>query len=89
MTVAEIAAVFKLNPQTIRNSIDHGTLSALRIGRRARVKRGEFEQLLTNAPRPARSVPRAAVYTAAQFWDGESHPPPTAANSRSRPPSAA
>lgn len=39
MTVAEIAALLKLNQQTVRNWIDNGKLSAIRIGRRVRVKR--------------------------------------------------
>ncbi len=76
MTVAEIAAVLRLNQQTIRNWIDQGRLPAVRIGRRVRIKRSDFEQLLTSAARPARSMPRAGVYTAAQFWDGEAHAPP-------------
>ena len=76
MTVAEIAAVLRLNQQTIRNWIDQGRLPAVRIGRRVRIKRSGFERLLTSAAARARSMPRAAVYTAAQFWDGEPHPPP-------------
>jgi len=52
MTVAEIAAVLRLNQQTIRNWIDHGRLPAVRIGRRVRIKRSDFEQLLTSAARP-------------------------------------
>jgi len=76
MTVAEIAAVLRLNQQTIRNWIDQGRLPAVRIGRRVRIKRSDFEQLLTIAAGPARPMPRTAVYTAAQFWDGEPHPPP-------------
>ena len=76
MTVAEIAAVLRLNQQTIRNWIDQGRLPAVRIGRRVRIKRSDFEQLLTTAAGPARSTPRTAVYTATRFWDGEPHPPP-------------
>ncbi len=76
MTVAEIAAVLRLNQQTIRNWIDQGRLPAVRIGRRVRIKRSDFEQLLTTGAGPARSTPRTDFYTAAQFWDGEPHPPP-------------
>jgi len=76
MTVAEIAAVLRLNQQTIRNWIDQGRLPAVRIGRRVRIKRSGFERLLTTAAGPARSTSRTDVYTAAQFWDGEPHPPP-------------
>ena len=32
LTVAEVAAILKLNQQTIRNWIDHGSLPALRVG---------------------------------------------------------
>jgi excisionase family DNA binding protein len=46
MTVAEIAAILKLNQQTIRNWIDQGTLPALHIGRRVRVRRADFDALI-------------------------------------------
>ena len=58
MTVAEIAAVLKLNQQTIRNWIDQGRLPAVRIGRRVRIKRADFEQLLTTAAGPATPAAR-------------------------------
>ena len=44
MTVAEVAAILKLNQQTVRNWIDAGTLPAVRIGRRVRVKRSDFDR---------------------------------------------
>ena len=46
LTVAEIAGILKLNQQTIRNWIDQGSLPALRVGRRVRVRRSDFEALL-------------------------------------------
>lgn len=46
MTVAEIAAVLRLNQQTIRNWIDQGTLPAVRIGRRVRVLRSDLDELI-------------------------------------------
>jgi excisionase family DNA binding protein len=52
LTVAEIAAILKLNQQTVRNWIDQGTLPALRVGRRVRVRRSDFDALLE------RGVPR-------------------------------
>jgi excisionase family DNA binding protein len=79
MTVAEIAAVLKLNQQTIRNWIDQGRLPAVRIGRRVRIKRADFEQLLTTAGGPATPAGGPPAYTAEQFWDGEPHPPPAVA----------
>jgi len=39
LTVAEVAAVLKLNQQTVRNWIDQGSLPALRVGRRVRIRR--------------------------------------------------
>ena len=36
----------KLNQQTVRNWIDQGTLPALRVGRRVRIKRSDFERIL-------------------------------------------
>jgi excisionase family DNA binding protein len=77
MTVAEIAAVLKLNQQTIRNWIDQGKLPAVRIGRAVRIKRADFEQLLTTAAGPATASDQPPAYTAEQFWSGEPHPPPT------------
>jgi excisionase family DNA binding protein len=79
MTVAEIAAVLKLNQQTIRNWIDQGRLPAIRIGRRVRIKRSDFEELLTTAAAPAPAAARRTAFTAEQFWSGEPHPPPTLA----------
>ena len=45
LTVAEIAASLKMN-QAIRNGIDSGHLPPIRIGRRVRVKRSDFDALL-------------------------------------------
>src|SRR5450755_270386 len=43
LTVAEIAELLKLNPQTVRNWIDRGDLSAVRVGsRRVRVKQSDL-----------------------------------------------
>jgi excisionase family DNA binding protein len=46
LTVAEIAAMLKLNPQTVRNWIDKGYLPAVRVGRRVRILRSDLQQLL-------------------------------------------
>jgi excisionase family DNA binding protein len=66
LTVAEVAGILKLNQQTVRNWIDRGELPALRVGRRVRILRTDFDALLENAggkrpppPRPAESI-----------WDG-------------------
>jgi excisionase family DNA binding protein len=52
LTVAEIATPLKLNQQTIRNWIDRGSLPAIRIGRRVRVRRSDFEALLNTPAGP-------------------------------------
>ena len=64
LTVAEIASTLKMNQQTIRNWIDTGFLPAIRIGRRVRVKRSDFDALLeaSYTRRPQ---------TSAGVWDGE------------------
>jgi excisionase family DNA binding protein len=46
LTVAEVAGILKLNQQTVRNWIDQGTLPALRVGRRVRIRRSDFERIL-------------------------------------------
>ena len=77
LTVAEVAKLLQLNPQTIRNWIDQRTLPAIRIGRRVRIKREDLEQLLTAGYGPARPSPNGgeSSFTADQFWHGEEHPP--------------
>jgi excisionase family DNA binding protein len=72
LTVAEVADVLKLNQQTVRNWIDQGTLPALRVGRRVRIRRSDFERILADgysggAPRPAPAGPSAE-----DFWGGGS-----------------
>jgi len=77
LTVAEVAKMLRLNPQTIRNWIDQGTLPAIRIGRRVRIKREDLEQLLAAgyAPAASRADGSENSFTAEQFWQGEEHPP--------------
>ena len=63
LTVAEVAEMLKLNQQTVRNWIDQGSLPALRVGRRVRIRRSDFERMLEDgysggAP-PARAGTRA------------------------------
>ena len=72
MTVAEVAETLKLNQQTVRNWIDAGILPALRVGRRVRIKRSDFDQIVADSytgartPRAPRSSPSADA-----FWGGE------------------
>jgi len=78
LTVAEIAEILKMNPQTIRNWIDAGKLPAHRVGRRVRVTRADFDAVVregrtTNTPIPR---PTSGSYTADDFWGGVPLPSP-------------
>jgi excisionase family DNA binding protein len=66
LTVAEVAKVLKLNPQTIRNWIDQGALPAYRLGRRVRIGRADFLALLDPSGAGTRDVADGRA-----FWEGE------------------
>ncbi len=72
LTVAEVAETLKLNQQTVRNWIDQGSLPAIRVGRRVRIRRSDFDRLLeqgyTTASEPAED---SSAPNAADFWGGE------------------
>ena len=75
LTVAEIAQILKLNQQTVRNWIENGTLPALRVGRRVRVRRSDFDAFVEGgrtAPAPASGPSPAQA-----FWEGELDPAPS------------
>ena len=75
LTVAEIAQILKLNQQTVRNWIDQETLPALRVGRRVRVRRADFDAFVEGgrtAPAPASGSSPAQA-----FWEGELDPDPS------------
>jgi excisionase family DNA binding protein len=74
MTVAEIASILRLNQQTIRNWIDAGKLPALHIGRRVRICRSDFDQLVANSYSGA-SVGDNEPAAVPNIWDGEIPPP--------------
>ena len=63
LTVAEIAALVKVNPMTVRNWIARGELPAHRLGRRVRVRRSDFDAFLERtrieAPRAEGEGPAA------------------------------
>ncbi len=73
LTVAEVAEMLKLNQQTVRNWIDQGSLPALRVGRRVRIKRSDFDRILEQgySGRPTAPSPPAGP-SAEDFWGGES-----------------
>jgi excisionase family DNA binding protein len=65
-TVAEVAGILKLNQQTVRNWIDRGELPALRVGRRVRILRSDFDSLIESAGGSRPAPPRPAP----SIWDG-------------------
>lgn len=73
LTVAEVAGTLKLNQQTVRNWIDQGVLPALRVGRRVRIKRSDFQRILDQSYNPGAANPaRPPGPSADDFWGGES-----------------
>src|ERR1700756_4693877 len=72
LTVAEVAATLKLNQQTVRNWIDQGSLPALRVGRRVRIRRSDFERLLAEGYMTGGGAARQESGPSAEdFWSGE------------------
>jgi excisionase family DNA binding protein len=72
LTVAEVAGMLKLNQQTVRNWIDQGSLPALRVGRRVRIRRSDFERLLAQSSTAgAGAGGQDAGPSAEDFWGGE------------------
>ncbi len=72
LTVAEVAEVLKLNQQTVRNWIDQGKLPAIRVGRRVRIKRSDFERVLeAGATGGSVATGTDPGPTAEDFWGGE------------------
>src|SRR5436305_14703885 len=72
LTVQDVADLLKLNQQTVRNWIDQGSLPALRVGRRVRIRRSDLERVLAaGATRPGMSSSGRASPSAADFWGGE------------------
>jgi excisionase family DNA binding protein len=71
LTVAEVAEVLKLNQQTVRNWIDQGSLPALRVGRRVRIKRSDFERILAESYSGGTAAASPAGPSAEDFWGGE------------------
>jgi excisionase family DNA binding protein len=72
LTVAEVAQLLKLNQQTVRNWIDQGSLPALRVGRRVRIKRSDLERVLADGySAGATAESRPSSPSAEDFWGGE------------------
>jgi excisionase family DNA binding protein len=72
LTVAEVAGILKLNQQTVRNWIDQGSLPALRVGRRVRIKRSDFDRVLADSyTSGSGSAGQDTGPSAEDFWGGE------------------
>jgi len=72
LTVAEVAELLKLNQQTVRNWIDAGSLPAIRVGRRVRIRRADLDRILDDGYQstPPPSAPTSGP-SADDFWGGE------------------
>ena len=64
LTVPEVAAIFQVTAQTIRNWIDHGTLPAVRVGRAFRIRRQDVDALLDRA-----SADSSSLATRRSLWE--------------------
>jgi excisionase family DNA binding protein len=72
LTVAEVADMLKLNQQTVRNWIDQGSLPALRVGRRVRIKRSDLERVLAEGySAGGGGATHTGGPSAEDFWGGE------------------
>jgi len=73
LTVAEVAEMLKLNQQTVRNWIDQGSLPALRVGRRVRIRRSDLERVLERGATGGGGAAAAdsGGPSAEDFWGGE------------------
>jgi excisionase family DNA binding protein len=72
LTVAEVAELLRLNQQTVRNWIDQGSLPAVRVGRRVRIKRSDLDRVLSDGYSAGSSAASPdAGPSAEDFWGGE------------------
>ena len=77
LTVAEVAELLKLNQQTVRNWIDQGSLPALRVGRRVRIRQSDLNRLLEEGS-TARGRPASTDGPSAEdFWVANRSATPT------------
>jgi excisionase family DNA binding protein len=67
LTVAEVAALLKLNPQTIRNWINQGTLPASHVGRSVRIRRRDLDSLIESGMISSRTAQGSTA--APDQWD--------------------
>lgn len=77
MTVAEVAALLRLNQQSVRNWLDDKKLPHLRVGRRVRILRSDLERLIESGYRHSADAGRPGPTE--EFWEGEMREPETPA----------
>jgi len=70
LTVAEVAELLKLNQQTVRNWIDQGSLPAVRVGRRVRIRRTDLERVLDEGATQNPAAAQPVSQSAEDFWGG-------------------
>ncbi len=70
LTVADVAELLKLNQQTVRNWIDQGSLPALKVGRRVRIRRSDLDRVLEQGRTTTVAPPRTSGPNAQDFWSG-------------------
>jgi excisionase family DNA binding protein len=72
LTVADVAELLKLNQQTVRNWIDQGSLPAVRVGRRVRIKQSDLDRILADGYKGGTPPPLPETGPSAEdFWSGE------------------
>ncbi len=71
LTVAEVAEMLKLNQQTVRNWIDQGSMPAVRVGRRVRIKQSDFDRVIARSYDPGGGRGgQSEGPSADDFWGG-------------------
>ena len=76
LTVADVAERLKLNQQTVRNWIDRGDLPATRVGRRVRIRRADFEEIVERGYNARNASSRGVTFSGKDFWSGKEHGEP-------------
>ncbi len=71
LTVAEVAELLKINQQTVRNWIDAGSLPAVKLGRRVRIKRADLDRIVDGSYTSGQPGSVSTGPSAEDFWGGE------------------